>query len=677
MTALKSVSGVPSYESYSWGSRISVLALITYSAFSVLRLFSPLQWYKFIKRSRCKPTTDLHSSIERKPRTDFHAADTETYFGVVLLVTATCWALSAFAGVKAGWRYPSPLWSRVEFGIVTLLLVESIQWTFYYSLFRSLMERARLNTYDEAEYLVMLPPILGIQVLAFAALWQLRPIQILMLIFNVSSPQLASPQPWQALATALLGQSYIVIIIASLIRVVPPLHVRKRPNITVIGCGDVVRKRILPALLAVYSPRQIAVAADRLSNRDLRFLKKSKISNYFSVQGAGAIASTGLQLARESCSPGAIEKIAAWAESRSRFAIIATPTPTHLDYALELARRGLRFAIEKPLIGTDAELRLLMQDSSKPLFDNAFVLSYYWLEKALSLNYLLSLHPAYRPLLNLEPAMAPQEISFLRTRLGRLQQVTIEFLEGEETQGRYWSELMRNGGMVMETLIHPVTLLFHLVRSQSPPNSTGLWAEPPVVHWFRNEDRAQRIQAKFHEEIGPTCVEIAGIADGGIDVMIRCGKYQADQGEEVRRLVARYEHGWITSDLGTMETRVFYLNGWHCENPLRISNKSVLLSQKNRKVSQKEIQGESRAAVKYQFQVDMLNTFFLDGWGGLRFDDYPDQIAVLQELMQFIESAAVPGTIRTDVTIQRTRWLDAASLIDPSNLEPPQLSATR
>jgi hypothetical protein len=672
---LKGVSGTPSYESYSWGPQISFLALFTYSLFTGLRLLSPLQWFKTIKRSESlRRALPLHSSLDRKARPDFHAADTERYFLGILLIAAACAAQVFLAGVGIHWHAPAPWWSRAEFVLLTILLVESVQWTFYYSLFRPLMERARLNTYDEAEYLVVLPLILSIQVLAEAALWHLDPVQILMLIFNVSPPSAIGavhdagpvPQPWQCLAAALLGQSYIVIIIASLIRVVPPLHVRKRPNITVIGCGDVVRNRILPALLAVYEPRQIAVAADSLSASDLDFLRKSRITNFFSVERREPNSAAGLEWARKSCSSSVIGKIATWVESRSRFAIIATPTPTHLDFAMEFARRGLRFGIEKPLVGTEAELRLITQPGSAALFENAFVLSYYWLEKALSLNYLLSLHPSYRRLLNVEPAMAPQEISYLLGRLGKMQQITIEFLEGAETKGRYWSELMRNGGTVMETLVHPFTILFHLVRSQSPhSNWAGLWPEAPTVHWFRNEHRAKEIRADYSEEIGPTMVEIAGTAVGGIQVNIRCGKYLVRPSEEVRRLIARYENGWITADLSTLETRLF-LGSHDC--PLTISNKSLLASQANR-------QGAALGMLKYQFQIDMLNTFFLDGWEGLRFDDYPDQVTVLQELIPLVNSASASSAIQPDTEVRELPWLDVNSMMNPWLLQQVRFAA--
>jgi len=665
------VSSRPSHESYSWGPERSSAAFVLYYGIFLVRLLSPLQWLKFRQRhQKQKPSApELHSSLESKPRPDFHAADTEYYLFSVLVGAIILWSTQDTIYFAAATLFPRwiILVCWIGWGILLVFLIESIQWTFYYALFRPLIERAKLNLYDEAEYLVMLPVVILTQLFLLSVLWHRGLEQTALILLNVSDPSAnlskhevsAFPmsQRSQFLYGALLGESYIVIVIASLIRVVPTLHVRKRPSITVIGYGDVVRNRILPALLAVYDPIQLAVASLYLSQHDRRELTSHGIHNFFSACEE--------EPCRGSDNLDAVEKITAWVDAHSKLAILATPTPSHLEYILRLADRGVRFALEKPIVGTEAELDLLASRASKDLFADIFVLSYYWLEKGLSLNYLLTLNPHYLPLLECKPDMSLQGITQLLGRLGRLRNLTTEFLEGEETPDRFWTEVLANGGMVMETLVHPFTFAVNFARnSKDFSTQKGLWSGMPNVKWRRNQARAAKVQKTNREEIGPTFAEIHGSLVDGASVDIRCGKYIVPSGNESRFLIATYEHGWITSDLSNMVTRIVMQNGTDYNVALAISNRKFLKSQKMRRAGSPEM-------LKYQHQIDLLNSFFIDGWGGLRFDDYPSQLEVLRELVRLLPTIPTEMSIRSDNDVPSSPWVQPKMMTNPAEFEPP------
>ena len=663
----KQVSSLPSYESYSWGPKRSGTAWFLYHCIFLVRLLSPLQWWKRQKRKPYRPV--LHSSVDAKIRPDFHAADSELYLQCVLLSAVILWLTRRYVYLVAFSLFPQYMvqLTRVGWAILLVFLIESIQWTLYYALFRPLIERAKLNLYDEAEYLVMLPIVILTQLILLSVLWHTGLEHTALLLLNVSDPQPARIEPIslqfpldersQALFAVLLGQGYIVIVIASLIRVVPTLHVRKRPNITIVGFGDVARNRILPALLAVYHPLQLAVASDYLSDGDRKYLASVGIHSVFSACDSASDLTAG--------KVEVIGKVAAWAEAHSKFAIVAVPTPAHLEYLLQFVDRGIRLALEKPIVGTRAELDLLIHRSSAQLFENVFVLSYYWLEKGLSLNYLISLNPHYRPLLKCEPEMSMQGISQVTTQLGKLKSVTVEFLEGPETPARYWTELEANGGMAMETLVHPLTFVLNFARhAEAYDVNEGLWLETPNIRWSRNQARAADIRELHHEEIGPTFVEISGVLERGIQVNIRCGKYVVPAGSESRFLIAAYEHGWITTDLSKMITRVIAKDGTRLNPIVTLSNLTLLKSQKMRG-------RRATTQIKYQHQIDLLNTFFMDGWGALRFDDYPSQLDVLRELCSIIRTIPPSEFLERDSDVGHTPWIQEAMMAAPHKFRMP------
>ncbi len=684
-----SVSTRANFEAYSWGPRQSLLARGLYESIFFLRLLSPLQWVKYLKRQHDRLEVERekkrthHSSLEAKPRPDFHAAWSEVYLIVILCLSILFWFFSRHYQLQTpNFTVRHPRIHGFIDGVAIFFLIESLLWTLYYMALRPLVERRQLNLFDEAEYLVSLPVALLTQVFLLSGLWRKDFVSIGLLLLNISygsvSQTAHNSLHWnspntraQLLFGTLLGQTYLVIILASLIRIVPPLQVRKRPTITVIGYGDVAQKRILPALMEVYKPRQIAVATDTLTDEEAFRLNSLGI-RYKAVRRIGAPSNCPEPMSDEDEAKN-ILKIASWVSSHSRFAIIAVPTHSHFAYMLALSRHATRYAVEKPLVGTEAELRSIRKPEFAEIFEKAFVLSYYWLEKSLPLNYLISLNPLYRPLIefkqpgakNLSHTLDAKEqfiparaIEAYLSRLGALSEITVELLEPGEEKTRYWTELPGNGGMALETLIHPLTLVINLARRWNAYDvKAGLWDAPPTTLWRKNLERAAKVREWTNgQEIGATYVEITGHLTGGARVHISCGKYVV---EEARRfLVAEYHNGWITCDMtdDNMTARVFLKHGDEVDCVVEATNTITTPAQRI---------GASQGFTKYQQQIDLVNTFFLDGWGGIRFDDYPSQLDVLQEIFALTKTTSPEDQIAADDDVLDRRRIRRARMIQP------------
>src|SRR4029077_4832124 len=214
------ISTPPYYESYSWGPKQSIVAKIIYWSFFIARLASPLQWFKW--RTRSNTSNEVINQRGDRERSDFHARSTEQYLLTVLCVSIVS---SIFAKY---FHYSSPY---IRYTLY-LLLFESVCWTFYYLAFRPLIER-RLDIYDEAEYFILLPVVFLTETLIVYSLYfsKVAFTDVLSMFFN--GPVRAQDPVSDTVRVCLfvLGQTYIIVIIANLIRVVPAIPVRRRVNL--------------------------------------------------------------------------------------------------------------------------------------------------------------------------------------------------------------------------------------------------------------------------------------------------------------------------------------------------------------------------------------------------------------------------------------------------------------
>lgn len=395
----------------------------------------------------------------------------------------------------------------------------------------------------------------------------------------------------------LLSYFYTALIIANIINLIPAIPVGRRPNITIIGAGDVVQHRMLPALLGekLYLPGQVAIISDCIDESFQDQLKTDGVT--FRVLKSG------------SSSEEKVQEVVKFIKKRSSYAIVATPTESHFRYVSALAKEGIVFGVEKPLVATAAELAVLRQCQDQ-LMERGFLFSYYWLEKALPLNYFLTLNPQYHRFLDINVKSSPEDrsagpdaLAYLRLQLGKLASVDITFLEGEDP--REWSLAKETGGLFFETLIHPITLLSHVLSE--PMQLEDLHAE-----WYVLENLPDVLNSKslVLNDYGASYVSLRSHSDAACAISVRTGKFMA---VKERSMVMVFENGVIRMDLGTRQCSI------SCPKAGSLAEVTIL--------ARPEIV-DGGGVPKYDIQMTLFDSFVHNQgyWSAQRFDDYPSQI---------------------------------------------------
>jgi predicted dehydrogenase len=597
------LSTKPNYESYTWGNQHSIFALIIYRLVYVARMFSPLQWCKTLWRKlNDKPT---NNSRERK---DFHALYTEYYLALILAFSLTVYYSQPYIQGFISTHYPLAydVISDVKYVVVTWLLIESILWVTYYMLLRILIEN-RLSIFNEAEYFIALPFVLFTQIIFFASLGNVTLAETTAALFNlpIKDPHLTEQA---RLAIGLLGYMYTALIIANIINLIPAIPVWHRPNITIIGAGDVVEQRILPALLdqKFYHPKQLSITSDNISESFKITLDELGV-DYFEVNShapQGKVTFAQRNKVRQD--------IVNYVTKRSSYAIIATPTAEHFPYMTALAKEQVIFAVEKPIISTRAEL-IAMNDYGDNIMKNGFLLSYYWLEKALPLNYFLSLNAHYRDFLEISSESNPDKyisqttLAYIRERLGNPTKITIKFYEKEES--RLWALLKETGGFYYETFIHPMTLLYNVLGKK-------IALEQLNVDWYLSKSAQQKFQ-QDESELGASFIHLYGQV-GQCLVDIKSGKF-TDIKE--RSMFVEFESGRVDVNLDSMSCFIKWNNGG------KHSSTSIRMKDEYQK--------------PYSAQMKLYDLFIHEAgnWTGQRFDDYPSQNKVLENMVDILRQS--------------------------------------
>ena len=488
--------------------------------------------------------------------------------------------------------------------ILVWLLVESILWIIYYMLLRILIEK-RLSIFNEAEYFIALPAVLITQIVLLTTILNVPLSDVVTALFNLSqdNSQLSSGK---RMAIGLLGYIYTVLIIANIINLIPALPVRRRPNITIIGAGDVVEKRILPALEMqnLYSARQLSVASDRISQPFKDYLKNKGIE-YFE-----ALSATDTEQLTFSKRNEIRQDIANFVAKRSSYAIIATPTEEHFPYMTALAKKEIAFAVEKPIVGNRAELEAI-KTYGNGIMSNGFLLSYYWLEKALPLNYFLTLNANYRDFLDISTGddstkfISQNTLAYIQQRLGSPTKISITFFEKEET--RPWALLKETGGFYYETFIHPITLLYHTLGGEFD-------ASVFTVDWYTSESA----QAYFHaqkEELGANFIHLRSVK-GNCEIDIKAGKFTE---QKKRHMSITYNTGCIIVDLDKMSCEIQWYEGGQ--------NSHTCITLK------------PEYQVPYATQMRLYDLFINESgkWVGQRYDDFPSQHNIIEEMLSILK----------------------------------------
>lgn len=606
---LNEVAKLPGQHAYLWDERISLIAALLFHAVALLRLLSLLQWVKFAHRRWFARETAFQK------RRNFHALYTELYFLAVIVVGLL---LRHAVPASPHWLHEAARWASLYFAL------EAVSWTLYYLFFRHFVERS-FTIYHSAEYFLAYPLALAVQAIGLASFLGLESAtDLLALIFNLN---FASPEvsPFWKTCLPILGLLYAVVLLSNLRDAFPKTQIKPTTAVAIIGAGDVVRQRLLPALVNPL-PR-VKAQARGMSVEPIEIHHQAV--QVYDLQGEGAVSDrillqgpgeAGAQTQREIPvrvlgDPKALiaEIVAAQVP-----AIIATPPDSHLYYLSMLQLKGLRFAVEKPISVFEPEIRLLLSPAGDALFADGFALSYYTLEKALPLTYLYQMNPVHRNYLDIrlqrEAAAQPAfELPWneLMDQDAAPQRITLLLLEGQERSpgaapGRAWTEDPFLGGLFYETAIHALAVLQKVLGTLEGLQLDTLQA---LV-----SERALNARSASFVALGGRAASGEGEAT---EVQIAVGKYMP-AGLCRRGVLIEYAQHRVLCDFDQQRLHARPRADAPGSSPMTL-----------------EIQvREPYRSRRYAVQAGLIRTFFEHGWRGLRYDDFEGQRQVLKWLVQ-------------------------------------------
>ncbi len=560
------VAGLPPTSSYTWGGRASPLAFSVFHLVAVLRLLSPLQWLKQVFRLRAgaRRTTNL--------RLDFPAAFTEMYF----LAELAAAAVLLFTDVRL------PSWGEAAARVLACVLVlEATLWVLYYLLLRGLIE-GRYTAYHPAEYLLQFPVVVAAQCALIALLLSVPVGEVFAALRGGDSGSLTgSPSA----VLSLMGLVYLGAGVSSLINSLPVIAARGAEGFLIVGAGQVTQKRILPALSAL-----------GVRSREIQLLDTGP-----------AAGSPG------DMSPSAI--VDRLVKMRTPV-IIATPTASHLFYVEALAAEAMPFAVEKPIVAAEEELRRLRREPH--LMARGFSLGYYALEKALPVTYLMTRREVYCSYLEASGGgqlPSGSELEDLVHRLGPVRSVHGWVLEDSSRSPsgdlRAWTEQPPSLGSLVETAVHPL----HVAATIVPGLRSFI---PSAIEVARHGPRAAAVLASTGQDIAPTFVDARGSA-GDVSVRVTVGKHMAPSAA-ARGLVAHFDHGRLVADFDARCAVLEHEEGARVE--LHVQRKRA----------------------PYEVQMSLFRSMTHRGWIGGRYDQLDQQLDALeawQAVRAFGRGAAV------------------------------------
>ncbi len=367
----------------------------------------------------------------------------------------------------------------------------------------------------------------------------------------------------------------------------------KKPIVmNIVGAGDVVEKKMLPALLKEgtrLTPEHLSIYTliDERNVPDHRDYSGVRVD---SLESESEI----IKRLLESDAP----------------TIIATPSEHHFSYMSSLQRAGMRFAVEKPISILPAEIDAILTEIDR-FSASIFSLSYYGLEKALPVSYVLAPNYHFEGFLTISgDSLTGQDKPTLRfdcsaylEELGPLRSLQVDLLEGvarsPTAEARAWTEISGTRGLAFETMIHPLIVLSKFLRQQE----VSLQAfQPDVITGTSMSATNPRSATYLHySDLIPREAE-------SIEVELSCGKY-IPEADLKRSGLGIFENGCVEFDFDSQSCSI-RLN----------SGKAI------------HIAVAKRFTGKYDIQMNLVRKFFQEGFYDVRYDDLEDQLAVLSWL---------------------------------------------
>ena len=483
------ISTMPSRNALKWAGReVSILSSILLWTLWLCRLLSLLQISKLIFRKVAKwlkkSTTD-----EKSTRINVPPMFCELYF--------IAWFVFLLLGYWLGLSGP------VVMGFTLYYLFESIVWVLYYTVFRRFFEE-NYSIYHELEYLTVLILVIPSQALGFANLYNLGFLDVLAGLLGAGSDSIPG-------GVQMLGALFMAIVISMIISAFPAEMVKKqeqKSKMFVIGCGDVVRERLYPALIKTGVADSVSVC-DLSSNP-----QKVGYCQYFDSQQD--ICDSIIKKARDNS--------VLWIE---------TPSHTHVPYLESLLNsKASLIVVEKPICVSPDDIKrvqALLDDEDNR--NRTFFLSYYVLEKALPLYYFEHTNTNFLKYLDISDKDVLQN---RRVLLGTLDHVEVDIIEGADT--RDWVQSPDHGGQLLETFIH--NMLIASIFCGLPQDWTNT-----VLSKSAPEDPVTRI--KLSASSGHTRIDLHMAKNAPAEEHRRCA-----------RLV--YANGVVDADFDTKSIKVHF-----------------------------------------------------------------------------------------------------------------------
>jgi len=483
---LNKISTLPDRSSWEWEKYTSLFTFLLLGTIWLVRLFSLLQIVKNIFRRLGHSKKDILSKRSNVP-----PLLQEMYF----LLWFACYLVMHFFGVKID-------------VLNYYYIIESSIWVLYYTVFRRFYEE-RYSIYHPLEYFVIILLIIPTQAIAVSQIYHIAIKQALLVLIGNGNDRLP-------VYVNLLGVLYLAIAL-SMIMTSFPTEKRKSEKslkVAIIGSGDVVRSKILPAILKVIHHNAINIFSDQCPENLNENVKFNKISNMEDT----------------------IKDI-----SKSQMVWIATPSNTHMYYLERLLSINNFIVVEKPITVIKDELIILKRITQSKYRDKIFFLSYYILEKALPLIYITQPSTYYEKYLDI--SCEKNSLFSTMNSLGSIKDIGIFIIEGKDD--RNWVHSYGNGGQLLETFIHNLMIASKFVGL---PNN---WSEIEISYGGMHDIKGYK---------SPNVIQMEAVSNSK-QILLLMAKNIADESKHKKGAYLEYQNGKITADFKKQRVHI------KCYNP--------------------------------------------------------------------------------------------------------------
>ena len=469
---LKRIATFPDKHNYNWQGGYSIFSFLVLGITTIFRTMSCLQLCKYLYRNWLSVGKDIKSK-----RPNVSPLFQEGYY--------ICWF--AFLIFQLIFKINN----SITCGLNLYFIIESLTWIIYYSVFRRFFEE-NYSIYHVLEHLPTIIMIIPMQAIAYAE------------ALSVNN----QATTWKEIFVVLLGQAtddktffsfvgfiYSAIVISMILSIFPAESVKRgNPDTLIIGAGDVVKKRLLPAILK----REENMPSNKRGIIKIYSLEKEKIINLND------------EIKKQWCKMGHSENEAIHSvfnlikekkTSNDNIAWICTPSNLHWLYLTIMQEKADYFVVEKPIASGIEDLNEFKKYIDSDKRKNTFFLSYYLLDKALPITFLSRPSRVYLEYLSgyvrdkgkrIELAKEESEEmienyyeNYLEANSSGVKSFEMKVIEGEDNR------LLPRGGQLIETFIHHCIIASLFVGF---PNN---WKKQEFIH--NSEDK---IELKAQNEIG-------------------------------------------------------------------------------------------------------------------------------------------------------------------------------